>query len=1157
MLYFNRPYDIFVVGLYYKTLRGVPMKTLFNDSWFFGEFNLNSSFEEMNASVLSPVDIPHDYMIYHTRDLYKDSIGFYKKSFAIEPQKSHTYILRFEGVYMDTRIYLNSKQIFEWKYGYSTFDVDLTPYLISGTNELCVSCTYQNPNSRWYSGAGIYRNVYFIEKEHSYIDMDGVYISTAKENDDFIVSIDTTIISKENVKGVLKHSIYDHGILVADCSENITLSDKKTFSHEMKINNPKLWDILSPNLYEVRTTLYVNGLFYDTETNPLGFRTIHFDSNEGFTLNGRYVKINGACMHHDLGALGSAMNKVALRRQFEKLLKMGVNSIRTSHNMPAKEVMELADEMGILIYTESFDMWELPKTEHDYGVYFKEWWDKDVTAWVKRDRNHPSLIIWGIGNEIYDTHAGNGLYWTEKLRDKVRELDYKHNAYIGIGSNYIAWDNAQKCSDLLELSGYNYGERLYDEHHEKYPDWCIFGSETASTVQSRGIYHFPYETNLLTHDDGQCSCLGNCTTNWGARNVDVVVTAHRDRDYVFGQYIWTGWDYIGEPTPYFSKNSYFGQIDTAGFEKDTYYHYQAEWTDYKVSPMVHLLPYWDFNEGQVIDVIAYSNAPYVELFLNYESLGKQFIDHKKGLELEGHWKVPFTKGSLFVKAYDEEGNIVATDSISSFDDPVKVSLKTDKVSLVANGNDLTFIEISVVDQNDVPVANARNRINVSVSGAGRLVGLDNGDSTDYEEYKGTSRKLFSGKLLAIIASTNEPGEIMVNVSSTSLSGASMLLTSSETEDAKSTCILSNYESEISEDVPIRKIELTNLGSFELTPENRNAEITFRVLPENATYDQVNFKALTKDGVEANFVKVSVENEKAVISAIGDGKFDLVAYANNDKDHPEIVSSLSFVVTGLGRATYNPYEFIPGCEFAKASSDETKLSFVGGVFIPGTENAYITFDNVDFGDLGSDEFTLPIFSFNDEVPFDIIEGTYEEGEKLGSFTYRAKSIYNHYQDNTFKLSRKVTGLTSITFVFHLNERFSVKGFSFTKPNKAYEEINAASYTTIFGDSFKVNSDSITNIGNNVCIEYDYFDFSKHGVKGIKLVGKSQNTITSIHIMFMDGVNDSRQMIEIPYSPDYQEYYFDLEDVWINGKIGFMFLPGSNFDLKSFSFIKPEA
>lgn len=1131
------------------------MKKLFNDGWKFGEFDLNTSFDHMNFAALTPVDIPHDYMIYHTSDLYKNSIGFYKKSFSLDVIPSHTYIVRFEGVYMDTRVYLNSKLIFEWKYGYSTFDVDLTPYLVSGNNEICVSCTYQSPNSRWYSGAGIYRNVFFIDKPSSYIDMDGIYIHTSREQDDFLLSIDTSLVSKVSTNALLKHSVYDNGELVTEQSFDVDLGQRKTFTHEMKVTNPKLWDILSPNLYELKSELFVNNELIDSVTNPLGFRTIHFDPNEGFTLNGRYVKINGACMHHDLGALGSAMNKVALRRQFEKLLKMGVNSIRTSHNMPAKEVMELADEMGILIYTESFDMWELPKTEHDYGVFFKEWWDKDVTSWVKRDINHPSLIIWGIGNEIYDTHAGNGLYWTEKLRDKVREIDYKHNAYIGIGSNYIEWENAQKCSDLLELSGYNYGERLYDEHHEKYPNWCIFGSETSSTVQSRGIYHFPFETNLLTHDDGQCSCLGNCTTNWGAKNVDVVVTAHRDRDYVFGQYIWTGWDYIGEPTPYFSKNSYFGQIDTAGFEKDTYYHYQAEWTDYKTNPMVHLLPYWDFNEGQIIDVIAYSNAPYVELFLNYESLGKQFIDHQKGLELEGHWKVPFTKGTLFVKAYDEDGNIVATDTVSSFDDPVKITLKTDKVTLKANGNDLTFIEISVVDQNDVPVANAKNRVTVNVSGAGRLVGLDNGDSTDYEEYKGTSRRLFFGKLIAIIASTGEAGDITVNVSSNGLSAASMLLTSVETDEEVSSCLLSNFDSPIMDDVPIRKIELSNHGSFELTPDNKETEVTFEVFPKNATFDKVYFKALTKDGVEANFVKITVEGNKALVSAIGDGKFDLVAFADNDKDHPEIVSTLSFAITGLGRATYNPYEFIPGCEYSRSHSDDTKLSFVGGVFMPASENAFVTFDNVDFGDLGSDEFTLPIFSFRDEVDFDIIEGSYEEGEKLGSYTYKAKSWYNHYQDNTFKLPRKVTGLTSITFVFHVDERFSVKGFSFTKPNKAYETINASKYSTIFGDSFKVNPDSITNIGNNVCIEYDYFDFSKSGIKGIKIEGKSQNTITSIHIMFMNGFEDTRQMIEIPYSPDYQEYYFDLEDVRINGKIGFMFLPGSNFDLKSFSFVKP--
>jgi len=923
---------------------------------------------------------------------------------------------------------------------------------------------------------------------------------------------------------------------------------------EFTVSSPRLWDIEDPYMYSLVTSVSTddNGSISDRVISPLGFRTISFDANKGFFLNGRNVKINGACQHHDLGALGAAMNKTALRRQFIKLMEMGVNSIRTSHNMPAREVFELADELGILIYTESFDMWELPKTEFDYGRFFPTWWERDVTSWVKRDINHPSLIIWGIGNEIYDTHGGDGLKWTRLLRDKVREIDYRHNAYIGIGSNYIEWENAQKCSDLLELSGYNYGERLYDAHHEKYPNWVIFGSETASTVQSRGIYHFPYENRLLTFEDAQCSCLGNCTTNWGARNVDVVVSAHRDRDYVFGQYIWTGWDYIGEPTPYFSKNSFFGQIDTAGFEKDTFYHYQAEWTDYKTNPMVHLLPYWDYNEGQIIDVCAYSNAPYVELFFNDESQGRQFIDHAHGLSLQGHWKLPYKNGELKVVATDAEGNIIATDIQRSFTDPVSICLKADKSEFSDSDDDLIFIEITTVDKDGTFVANAKNRINVSVSGAGRLVGLDNGDSTDYEEYKGSSRRLFSGKLLAIVARNKEAGDIIVSATSDGLNSSKILLHSNDSIETISALTLKNFESKEQHDIPVRKIELINLGSGTLNENCTETKVQFKIYPENATYTDVNVKALTYDAVEANFVKVSVDGNIATIKAIGDGEFKLTATCNNDKDHAEIISELEFNITGLGLATQNPYGFVHGCQFNASSSKETKLSFEGGVFLPSLGTSYVTYDNVDFGEFGSDTVTLPIFSFHDSIDLEVLEGSFEGGECLGHFTYKAKSWYNHYQENTFTLSRRVKGTTSITFVFHIDDRISVKGFSFSKPEKAYSKIDAVDNSRITGDSFTVLDDAIANIGNNVSIDFDNMYFDK-GVSGITICGRSHNEKTSMHILFIEGQNTDRQMVEIPYSEDYKEITLPLNFAPASCTVSLVFLPGSNFDLKYFKFL----
>lgn len=1129
-------------------------KILFNDNWKFAKFPLKTTYEEMTKSnTFCPVAIPHDWMIYNTEDLYENSIGFYKKSFTRSLEDNHTYILRFEGVYMNTLIYINNELIFEWKYGYSTFDVDLTPY-IKEENLLEVVCTYENPNSRWYSGAGIYRNVFFIDKAAAYIPMDGVYISSENTgNDNFKVFVDCEVTSAKPFDGKLVHKIYDkEGQVVASAESYVPLCREVYIKKlELTVSDAKRWDLDNPYLYRVETTLYAEDEIMDVVTNPLGLRTIRFDCNEGFFLNEKNVKINGACQHHDLGALGSAMNKTALRRQFVKLKEMGVNSIRTSHNMPAVELMELADEMGMLINSEGFDMWERTKTTYDYGNYFPLWWKTDTRSWVRRDRNHPSIIIWSIGNEIYDTHAGNGYKWTILLRDAVKEFDYRHNAYIGIGSNFIEWEGAQKCSNELELSGYNYGERLYDAHHEKYPNWCIFGSETSSTVQSRGIYHFPLKVRLLTYDDGQCSTLGNCSTNWGAKNPDVVIGKHRDRDFVFGQYIWTGWDYIGEPTPYFTKNSYFGQIDTAGFEKDTFYAYQAEWTDVKTNPMVHLMPYWDYNPGQLIDVVVYSNAPTVGLFLNGELIGKQNIDHAHGENIHVTWQIPYTPGEIKAAAYDENGNVIADDIQKSFGDSKKVMLSADKRELLANPEDLIFVEISTVDENGIYVANARNRMKVKVEGAAVLVGLDNGDSTDYEQYKGSSRRLFSGKLLAILASNGKTGEIKLTVESDGLETGSLVLNAIPSEvTSGSTFMTGNYESEEKHDIPARRINLKNQGTNRFSPENTETTVEFQVLPENTTFPAVTVKALTLDGVEANFVKIEIEGNKAHLTALGDGEFRLTASAKNGGELSDIISELEFEATGLGKATHDPYAFVPGIQYSAASHNAT-LSFMGGAFIPTEGESWITYDNVDFGEFGSDEITVPLFCFEDEQPLSVYEGDAETGECLGAFMYQAKSWYNHYQDNTFKLSRRIKGTTKITLKFNSKNRFSVKGFSFKKLEKAYNLLNATENTRITGDSFTVTEDAITNIGNNVSIEFDGMNFTE-GLENITIFGRSNNEKTSIHILFKEGDESVKQMIEIPYSKDYKEFSLPLSDIRTNGSISLVFLPGSDFDLKWFVF-----
>lgn len=1137
------------------------MKQLFNDNWFFHKEPLETPMETFfKTTDWDPVDLPHDWMIYDSEDLYCQAVSCYKKTFTIHKEDSEYVSLLFDGVYMDNTIYLNGEEIFYWPYGYSQFEVDLTDHIKDGENTIYVKNVYRLPNSRWYPGSGIYRDVFLLRRPSVHFPVGGSYLASKKTENGWLLHADFEIENKsgKEVPLTLRHELFDaSGVLFASSEKEFYVSGGLTTDKQIMENlSPNLWDISSPYLYEMRSTLIANGEILDTLTQKFGFRTIRFDCKEGFFLNEKNVKINGSCEHHTLGALGAAMNKDALYRQMVSLRKMGVNAIRSAHNMPAKELLDLCDEMGFLLYTESFDMWERCKTDYDYGNYFKEWWKKDLTSWVRQDRNHPCVFIWGIGNEIHDTNYEQGLTITRMLRDAVKELDYYQNAVIALGSNVMGGDGAQNCAAEVDLAGYNYSEHLYDEHHKKYPDWCIFGSETASTLQSRGIYHFPLTNRVLTTDDGQCSALGNCTTNWGAKNSDYVIAMHRDRDYCFGQFIWSGWDYIGEPTPYFTKNSYFGQVDTAGFPKDSYYHFQAEWTDYRTNPMIHLLPYWDFNEEQLIDVRVFSNAPKVELFFDGESLGAQEIDHAHALELAGDWQIAYRKGTLKAVAYDENDNIIATDIRSSFGDPSRIILKTDKESIRANGEDLLFVEISTVDENGTFVANGRSRMNVEVSGSGRLVGLDNGDSTDFEQYKGTCRKLFSGKLCAIVAARTEPGDIIIKVTSPSLPVASLQIPAVEAPIREGISFhqenTPNAKGRM-EEIPIRKIELTCHGTRHLNENDTETTVTAEILPKNATYRKIEFKALTLKGVESNSVKIETDGSKALIRAAGDGEFRLTCSAKNGTDTPQVISELEFDVKGLGAATLDAYKMVNGIDNA-GCTNEAKLSFQGGVYITAEERTRFLFDNVDFGEYGSDEIHIPIFSFEDELPIEIWSGDSENGGTcLVKDYYRAKSWYNHYQENVYSLPHRIKGVQSISIVVYPTIKMSLQGFYMTKLEKAYGKVYALENDSITGDAFTIGDRYITDIGNNVTLEFDHMDFGEQSPSSVTICGHSPIPVNTIHVRFFgeDG-SEVNHMAEFPQSDGYQKLSFPIDGFVGRGRINFIFMPGSRFDFDWFRF-----
>ncbi len=1183
-------------------------RSLINDGWQFAKAPLGGSLEDVTG--WADVEVPHDWLIYNTDDLYETGEGWYRKSFSVASFSGSKVTVRFEGVYMDCTVYVNQCVVGEWKYGYSTFDCDLTPHLRQGVNEMVVRVVHQSPNSRWYTGAGIYRNVWLVTTGLCHIAADGVYIVPRKGEDGWTLEVDTELVVEEGFvwesrdeskdsamrqKAVrVRQTVVDEGGgITRRVEDKYTISEPhSTIRQRMTVDDPALWDVEAPRLYQLETEVWEedgSGRVLDRVTQPFGFRTIRFDPNEGFFLNGRHLKLQGVCQHHDLGCLGAVMNKTALRRQFALLREMGANAIRTAHNMPSVECMELADEMGILIVSESFDMWERKKTEYDYARFFAEWHERDVASWVRRDRNHPSLIMWSIGNEVYDTHAGvRGKEVAIRLRDLVTSHDPKGNAAVTFGSNYLPWANTQDCAKEIPIVGYNYAEYLYGEHHKKYPDWIIYGSETDSTVQSRGVYHFPYAQSVLADEDWQCSSLGNSATSWGAKCTERCITDDRDAPYSLGQFIWTGTDYIGEPTPYHAKSSYLGQIDTAGFPKDSFYLFQAEWTDYRKKPMVHILPYWDFNEGQMIDVRVFSNAPKVELFLNDRSLGAYDIDHEKGLVLSGDWRIAYEPGVLKALAYDGEGRVVAEDERRSFGDATRIALDVDKTTMKADGRDLAFLTISMEDAEGRGVENANNRVFVDVRGNGRLMGLDNGDGADFESYKGRTRRLFGGKLLAVIASKDGEGDVEVVVSSVGMEdGTITLQTTPRPKEEGASANLSGLakcaaqgwtENEGAEvmgernEVPIRKVALVNHGprtlgasdegKASLHPARKCTRVTATIYPPNATYRELEWKLTNQAGIDTNIAELTVmedattKGNEITITGKGDGAFRLRCFVRNGKKHVDVISELEFEVVGLGEAYLNPYQFIAGGLY-NASNVQLGNGNDRGVATLRDGVSHVGFRGLDFGDYGSNEITMPIFHMsNDLLHFEIWEGMPDEegSEMLLRAEYDHPSIWNAYQEETFRLPKRLRGVTTLCFVFDL--KVHVKGFRFARLNKAYETLwAAADHSGISGDAYQVKEDAVEGIGNNVTITFDHMNFDR-GVGKVEICGRTHNETDTIHMRFQKkGVaqeenaplTESNQIVEFPHTDGVVVKEFPLESVEGECDAAIVFLPGSHFDL----------
>jgi beta-galactosidase len=739
----------------------------------------NAQTTAFDDSSWNAIDVPHDWSISLPFDQsspasygggYLDGgTGWYRKSFDLPAMSGQRVLLQFDGVYMDSTVWLNGTQVCARPYGYSSFECDITSSAHFGdSNVVAVKVNNQQPSSRWYSGSGIYRHVWLKTVNSVRVAYTGTSVTTPQVSaSSASVNVSVTLqndgSSAEDV--TVASSIRDaSGSEVANASSpstNVAAGKLASVTQTAMIANPDLWSPSNPKLYSVSTTVSVGGSVVDTYTTPFGVRSFVFDANKGFSINGSPLKLNGICMHHDLGSLGAAVNYRALERRLESLKLMGVNAIRTSHNPPAPELLDLADRLGFLVMDEAFDCWYNGKNKYDYGRFFKQWANTDISDMVSRDRNHPGIIIWSIANEVgetSDTATVTQLMNAIKTKDTTRP----------IGQALAAWAAADTPAVALEdVVGINYAPDRYDSIHTAHPSWKMFASESSSALRSRGIYN---------NNNTQCSSYDDFAAGWGAtaeaswKNVNT-------RAWIAGEFIWTGFDYIGEPTPYEwpAKSSYFGAIDTAGFPKDVFYFYQSKWNA-SGPTMVHIVPmnWTNWTAGQPVKVMVYTNADSVELFLNGKSLGSQNMSSSTG---HLQWSVPFATGTLEAKA-SQSGTVVVSDKLQTAGAPAALSLNVDRASISADGRDLAFVEADVVDAQGVLVPQASNSIDFSLSGPGVIAGVDNGDSTSHESYQGMSRSAFSGKALAIVRASTTPGMITLKASSGSLMESSVAITAS-------------------------------------------------------------------------------------------------------------------------------------------------------------------------------------------------------------------------------------------------------------------------------------------------------------------------------------------------------------------------------------------
>lgn len=723
--------------------------------------------------------------------------GWYRLDFEV-PQyaKGKKCVLLFDGAMSHAIVYVNGEKAGNWVYGYNAFEVDVTPYLKENSkNVLAVRLENEAESSRWYPGAGLYRNVRLVVTEDAHVPVWGTHLTTPVVNREFAK---VNLLTELEIPAGKQISDYRIVTELKDAKGNVVASNEakgseyvetgKQFEQDFVVKNPGLWSPETPVLYRAESKIYEGDILKDEYTTSFGIRSVEVIAGKGFYLNGERVLFKGVCNHHDLGPLGAASNEAAIRRQIRMLKDMGCNAIRTSHNMPSTELITICDEMGMMVMAESFDEWKASKVQNGYHKYFDEWAEKDLVNLVRHFRNSPSVVMWCIGNEVPDQWNGDrGPKLTRWLQDICHREDPTRPVTLGMDAPDAVVNN--NMAAVLDVPGFNYRPHKYQENYKKLPQELILGSETASTVSSRGVYKFPVERrSMQKYDDHQASSYDVEHCGWSNLPEDDFIQ-HEDLPYCMGEFVWTGFDYLGEPTPYYtdwpSHSSLFGIIDLAGLPKDRYYLYRSHWN--KEAETLHILPHWTWKgrEGEVTPVFVYTNYPTTELFINGKSQGKRTKDlsvtvfnsadsvSMAQLKRQQRYRLmwmdtKYEPGTLKVVAYDKDGKAVAEKEVHTAGDPYRIVLEADRSEISANGKDLAFVTVKIVDKDGNLCPMADNQLSFKVKGKGWYRAGANGDPTSLELFHKPTMKAFYGMMTAIVQSEEEAGEITLEATAKGL-----------------------------------------------------------------------------------------------------------------------------------------------------------------------------------------------------------------------------------------------------------------------------------------------------------------------------------------------------------------------------------------------------